>query len=108
MLKMRWGVLFSESPAFITTDNPVITMNSGLKFEGLRNPETTLLFPLSPTRILFMDNRLTEPDGRYYPAFDPPSINCMLWRESIEFMFSSRHPDQVCWEMDASARNMGF
>jgi len=108
LLKMRWGFLFSEKPVFITTDNPVITMTPGLKFKGLRDPTTTLLFPVSPTRVLFMDNRLGEPDGHYYPAIDPPSVNSMFWRESIDHMFSSRHPDEVCWEMDASARRMGF
>jgi len=109
MMEMRWAMRFSETPAFITTDNPVVVLHPSLSFRGFKNPETTVMFPLSPTRVLLMDNRHTEPDGRYYPANNvAPSVNGLLWRESIDRMFSSRHPDNVCAEMLQDAERMGF
>lgn len=109
MMEMRWAVLFSEKPVFVTTDNPVIVMHPDLEFRGFKNPKTTVFFPLSPTRMLVMDNRHSEPDGEYYPLKDSPGgLNMLLWRESIDSMFSPRHPDGVCAEMIEDAEMSGF
>ncbi len=108
MMKMRWGFLISDKPAFITTDNPVATVNPSLQFKGLRNAETVVLFPLSATRVLFMDNRHTEPDGRYYESDDPAGLNNLLWREAIEYMYSPRDPIDICREMLLSADRFGY
>jgi hypothetical protein len=108
MIPMRWGFLFTERPVFITTDNPVTVLHPSLKFRGLKNADSTLIFPLSPTRVLFMDNRHSEPDGQYYEIKDPASLNGLLWRDAIEYMFSPRHPDEVCKEILESHERMGF
>jgi len=109
LMKMRWAVLISEEPRFITSDNPVVLLHPSLGFKGFKNPETAVVFPLSPTRVLFLDNRHSEPDGQYYPfAESVAGLNGLLWRYSIEHMFSSRHPDQVCSEMCENAERMGF
>lgn len=108
LLKMRMGILVSEKPTFITTDNPVTVLNTDLKFKGLRDPEALLMFPLSPTRLLFMDNRHSEPDGKFYEAADHASTNSLLWRNAIEFMFSHRDPHEVCFEISESAARMGY
>lgn len=108
LLKMRFGILLSEEPVFITTDNPVAVVHPSLQFKGLKNPETCLLFPLSPTRVLFMDNRHSEPDGQYYESADPAGLNGLLWRNSLEYMFSHRDPYDVCVEIDQSAKQMGL
>ncbi|GFE84413.1 hypothetical protein GCM10011487_64130 [Steroidobacter agaridevorans] len=109
LMKMRWAVVFSDVPVFITTDNPVTIIHPSLRFRGLKNPETTLIFPLSPTRVLMMDNRQSEPNGHYYPLKERPGcFNSTLWRNAIEHMFSHRDPDIVCAEMLAEAERMGF
>jgi hypothetical protein len=109
LLKLRWAVVFSEEPVFITSDNPVMIMHPSLKFRGLKNPETTVSFPLSPTRILIMDNRHCEPDFQYYPLRqDHGSLNGLIWRNAIEHMFAPRDPDIICGEMLADAERMGF
>jgi hypothetical protein len=109
MMGMRWAMQVSDAPVFITTDNPVVVLHPSLNFRGFRNSETTVVFPLSPTRVLVMDNRHSEPDGKYYPAQNvAPRLNGLLWRESIDRMFSSRHPDHVCAEMLQDAERMGF
>lgn len=108
-LKMRWAVVFSDEPVFITSDNPVLVGDTLGPHRGLEHPETMVTFPLSPTRVLIMDNRHNEPDSRFYPLkHDPASTNMVIWRNAIEHMFSPRHPDQVCAEMIADAERMGL
>jgi len=101
---MRWSVVFSDAPVFITTDNPVVFIHPTLAFHGLNDPDVSVLFPLSPTRILVMDHKHGEPDGQYYRLkASPASYNVALWRNAIEHMFSHRDPDLVLAEF-ASAR----
>jgi hypothetical protein len=109
LIGMRWAVLLSEEPVFITTDNPVVTLHPSLQFKGIKNPETSVVFPLSPTRILHIDNRMSELDGKYYPLRGSAgSLNSLLWRHAINSMYSSRHTDHVCAEICADADQQGF
>lgn len=96
-LDMRWSIVFSEQPVFITTDNPVCFLHPSLTFRGIANPETSVLFPLSPTRLLSFDNLRQEPANQYYPLKGSGAgQNLLLWRGAIEHMFCHRHPDLVC------------
>jgi hypothetical protein len=109
LMDMRWAILLSEEPVFITTDNPVVTLHPSLQFRGIKNPETSVVFPLSPTRLLHIDNRMSEPDGQYYPLkANPGTMNGLLWRYAINAMYSSRHTDHVCAEICADADQQGF
>ncbi len=109
LMKMRWSILCSDAPVFITTDNPVIAIHPSLRFRGIENPDTTLMFPLSPTRVLIMDNRHSEPANQYYPLKASPAVtNLLLWRESSNVMFSSRPAEEVCNEICADAEAGGF
>jgi hypothetical protein len=103
LMPMRWSMFVSEAPTFIATDNPVAVMHPELGFRGFRNPQTLVVFPLSPTRVLVMDNRKSEPDGQYYIEANPGVLNVLLWRESIDLMYTHRHPDLVCAEMALAA-----
>ena len=101
-LEMRWAILMSEKPVFITSDNPVLVGDTLGLNRGLKHPDTIVTFPLSPTRVLIMDNRSGEPDAQFYPLrHDPASTNMLIWRNAIEYMFSPRNPDEVCAEMIA-------
>ena len=51
----------SDEPVFITTDRPVIIANHRHECFGIKTPATFVLFPLCPTRVLMMDDRLDEP-----------------------------------------------
>lgn len=109
LMGMRWAILLSEEPVFITTDNPVVTLHPSLQFRGIKNPDTSVVFPLSPTRLLHIDNRMSEPDGQYCPLkTNPGSMNGLLWRYAINAMYSSRHTDHVCAEICADAEHQGF
>lgn len=105
MMQMRWSVIFSDSPVFITSDNPITFVHPSMRFRGVTNPDTTIFFPLSPTRLLAMDNRHSEPCNQYYPLRGTAaSFNALIWKNAIEYMFSSRNPDLVCKELVADER----
>lgn len=104
VLGMRMTVLVAREPVFITSDNPVSVLHPSMRFRGFANPDTTVLFPISPTRLLVLDNRHNEPDGQYHLLADddPAPANGLVWRNAIEHMFSARHPDEVCAEIAAT------
>ena len=107
--KMRWAVVFSEEPLFVTSDNPISVLHPSLRFQGFNNPETSVLFPLSPTRYLHLDNRHSEPDGHYYPLKQPAAnVNLLLWRSANEYMFAHRDPDAICAELVAEGERAGY
>jgi hypothetical protein len=109
LMKMRWAILLSEEPVFVTSDNPVVMLHPSLKFRGIKDAETSVIFPLSPTRVLHIDNRMSEPDGQYYPLRGSAgSLNGLLWRHAIDAMYSSRHTDHVCTEIVIEAELHGF
>jgi hypothetical protein len=109
MMRMRWAILLADEPVFITSDNPVSVSHPSLTFKGFKDPEATVSFPLSPTRILHFDNRHSQPDNQYYPLKAGPGvINSLIWRNSLTSMFSHRHAGLVCQEMCNEAERMGF
>ena len=103
LFKMRWSIIASEKPVFITSDHPVTIIHPSMRFRGLKDAETNVMFPLSPTRILYLDNRHSEPDSQYYSVRGKGEAqNLLIWRNAIEYMFSHRHPDEVSEEMLAA------
>lgn len=106
-LQMRWAVAFSETPSFITTDNPVVPLHESNDFRGFYNKDTSVVFPLSPTRILFMDWQHGEPDGQYYPVRSTAPLNLLLWRDAKDVMLAPRHPDEICAELVRYAETLG-
>lgn len=109
LMKMRWSIIVSDKPVFITSDNPVVSLHPSLSFRGLKNPDTTLAFPLSPTRMLQMDNLHSEPANQYYPLkISPGVINSLVWRYALNSMFSSRPTQAVCEEMCNEMERQGF
>lgn len=96
LMKMRWSVIFSEEPVFITSDNPV-TIYPGRNF---KDPETKIFFPLSPTRVLIMDYDNDQPNGLYYPLkANPSTLNYLIWNNEIEHIFSHTDPNILCAEI---------
>lgn len=101
LMEKRWSVIFCDEPLFITTDKPVVIENLKQPKFGLKTKDTIIFFPLSPTRLLVMDDRHDQPSGRYYPLgkHGPGPLNLALWRGAQQFMISPRHTDYVCAEM---------
>lgn len=104
LMKKRWSVVFAEEPAFITTDTPVTLLHQGREVFGLGTPGVFVSFPLSPTRVLLMDDRHEQPKGHYYPLKGGPAAhNGVAWRNCERFMISPRPTDLVCAELLAQA-----
>lgn len=101
LLKKRWAILFSQNENFITSDNPVVVENIDRETFGLRTKGTIITFPISPSRILIMDDLHNEGDGKFYPLKDENSAisNFTIWRNVKKFMLSNRNPDLVCEEI---------
>ncbi|WP_424930693.1 DUF4238 domain-containing protein [Amaricoccus tamworthensis] len=99
-LNMRWAMVASEEPVFITSDQPITFLHPDLRFRGIQNPQTSVIFPISPTRVLCMDHRHGEPDNEYYAAQHcGAAINMLVWRNALEYMFSPRDPHEVCQQI---------
>jgi hypothetical protein len=101
LMKKRWSMVFSEKPSFITTDNPVSILNLEKDIYGLSTKGTFLNFPVSPTRILMMDDLFDEPGSQYYSLSEkgPGPANLTSWIEARKFMVTGRDPEQVINEM---------
>ncbi len=100
LMKKRWSVVLAEEPMFITTDTPVLLMHQSREVFGFGTPGVIVSFPLSPTRVLMMDDRHDQPAGHYYPLKGSPADhNGLAWRDCERFMISPRHPDFVCREL---------
>ena len=109
LMSMRWSIVLSDTQGFITSDHPVTVTHPSLSFRGFKDPDTIVIFPLSPSRLLVMDHRMNEPAGQHYPAGDAlPSWNYSIWRNAIEYMYCSRNPDEVLAELVSDAEKRGF
>lgn len=107
LLKKRWSVVCSDNPVFITTDKPASKQHQTKEKYGFGTEGVIINFPLSPTRLLVMDDMHTEPAGQYYPLKndDPGSFNLMTWRNGSQFMISPRNIDDVLIEITEWANN---
>jgi len=100
-INKRWAIVVSEKDHFITSDNPVIVENINRDVFGLNTKGTITIFPISPKRILVMDDVYEVADGNFYALKDnnPAIYNYTIWRLSNDFMLSKRHPDLICKEI---------
>ena len=109
LLKKRWWVSFTDTPSFITTDTPVVVVNPERQSFGINTPGTIISLPISPTRILVLDDRLDQPKGRYYPLVmdGAAPFNYTARCKCERFMIASRPTDIVCAEMLAWSNAFG-
>ncbi|WP_257385056.1 DUF4238 domain-containing protein [Tahibacter caeni] len=107
-MAMRWSMVIADQPVFITSDNPITFLHPSDRFRGIKNSETSILFPISPARLLLFDNRTSEPANQYYPLKgNGGAHNLLIWRNANEHMFSHRNPDEVCAEMLKASEEFG-
>ena len=110
LLKKRWSVVVAEESHFITSDRPVALQHPTQKKFGFGTPGVIVSFPLSPTRILIMDDRHKEPANQYYPvkAEDAGAFNYSIWREGSRFMITGRPVLEVLAEITGWADREGY
>jgi hypothetical protein len=106
LLEKRWSIIFSDKPCFITSDKPVsinhLTKEKfGVDF-GLGTEGSFVIFPISPHRLLVMDDRHEEPEWQYYAPDDNRFglYNFLIWKNSRRLMISSRDINEVLREID--------
>ena len=104
LMKKRWSIIISETKQFITSDNPIIiTNNISNKIEilGFDKKGTSITFPISPTRVLILDDLHKEPSSQYYPVKKGTveAINSLSWKNSHQFMITHKNPDEILYEI---------
>lgn len=100
-LKKRWAVVIADKETFITTDNPVCLHHETLDRHGVETEGAIITFPLSPTRILVMDDMHAEPANQCYSLAEGvgPSFNALLWSKANRFLITGRAVLEVLEEM---------
>ncbi len=107
LLKKRWSVVLADNEHFITSDRPVSIQHQSKEIFGMGTPGTVVSFPLSPTRILIMDDQHQEPANQYYPL-KPENLggfNYGIWHAGTRFMVTGRSVPEVLSEIMRWAEN---
>lgn len=107
LLKKRWSVVFSDDKHFITSDKPVGVQHGSREFFGIGTTGTVVVFPLSPTRILMMNDQHQEPANQYYPLKrdNVGAFNYAIWHAATRFMITGRQLPEVLSEIVGWAEN---
>jgi len=101
LLRKRWSVVFSEADTFVTTDKPVVLQHQTRERFGFGTNGTIVSFPLSPTRLLVMDDLHPEPANQYYPLAESNagSFNFTVWHGASRFLLTGRPLEEVLTEI---------
>lgn len=110
LVKKRWSIVFSEDEHFITSDKPVGLHNRSRDIFGIGTTGTVVSFPLSPTRILLMDDQHQEPANQYYPLKrdNVGAFNYTIWHAATRFMVTGRQVPEVLSEIVKRAQFEGY
>ncbi len=101
LIDLPWAALVTDEPAFITTDHPVALHNSTRDDAPILHPDTRIYFPLSPTKLVFINTR-KENDGKavLIPKHKAAVFNYCVFRAAYQHVFSAWDSiyvlDQIC------------
>lgn len=101
LLKKRWSMIVSERDTFVASDKPVGTHHGTHEVFGLKTAGVIVTFPVSPRRLLIMDDRHEEPANQYYPLniSTAGAFNGLVWRNGSRFMITGRAIPEVLTEI---------
>jgi hypothetical protein len=68
LVQKRWSIVLADTDTFITTDKPVGLQHQQREKFGIETQGTIVTFPISPRRILILDDMHSEPANQYYPT----------------------------------------
>jgi hypothetical protein len=109
LAQKRWSMIISERDTFVTTDKPVSIQHQTRTMFGFGTPGAIVTFPISPERLLVMDDLDDEPANQYYPL--NPSIgaafNYHAWHNGSRFMVTGRAIHEVLAELVEWADSLG-
>jgi len=105
LLTKRWSVVLAERDTFITTDKPVSVQHQSKERFGIGTKGVIVTFPLSPTRLLVMDDMHDEPANQYYPLqlSNAGAFNCTIWHGASRFLITGRPITEVLMEICSAA-----
>jgi uncharacterized protein DUF4238 len=104
LLTKRWSVVVSDTETFITTDKPVVVKHLTREPVGYGTPGAIVTFPLSPTRLVVLDDLHDEPSNQYYPLANSNAghFNFTVWHGASRFLITGRPVTEVLSEMCAA------
>lgn len=96
LMEKRWSMVLFDEPLLVTSDNPFFVIDPELRRDQIGGDHAKLIFPVSPTRLLCMDE-LDEPANQYYkPPPDAAGMyNYLTWVNTDGFLISPREIDGV-------------
>ncbi|MCI1711400.1 MAG: DUF4238 domain-containing protein [Chiayiivirga sp.] len=85
----------------MTTDKPVGLQHQQREKFGIETQGTIVTFPISPRRILILDDMHSEPANQYYPLTkgNGAAFNVTIWRSARRFLITGRPVTEVLEEM---------
>ena len=88
-IQRKWGVFVADYPAFVTGDCPLVRWKGDSTKErfGFATPGTQITFPLSPYKLLMIQDGFEE-DGMLYPLESLGNLNQGVRAASKRFVFS--------------------
>ena len=92
LFEKRWIVGCVDQPLCFTGDTPLIKVDEQGDECGIDSPGAMILFPLSPSRVLFMTDRRDAERDAYYPISleQATACNVVVRANSPSCLFSSR------------------
>lgn len=104
LITKRWCTLLADEDAFVTSDCPVSIQHPSRQVFGVATPGSIVVFPLTPRRLLVMDDRQEEPPDQYYPlnrrSLGP--MNGLIWRNG-RLLLTGRPIPEVLTELVSAA-----
>lgn len=102
LISKRWAVIVADQPVFATSDNPVMVLHDDRLLRGLGFFDGDIMVPVSPTRMIMMDDRHNE-GNNYYKLHKETvgALHGITFRYALRFLISSRPSDEVLSELVA-------
>jgi len=98
LVKKKWSIIVSNEKVFITSDRPVIISNAETGLLGIKSPGVIIGLPLSPTRILLLeDNHNDEDDLTEYPLNKGHEsyYNQPIWSNAYRYIIGHKDLEEV-------------
>ncbi len=109
LLEKRWSILVSDRDTFVSSDRPVALCHTNREYYGYGTKGVMIFFPISPSRLLVMDDQHDEPANQYYGLVptNAGAINMTIWRNAKRFLITGRPVSEVLLEINSLAGTGG-
>ena len=109
LLEKRWSILLSDRDTFVSSDKPVVLSHPNRERYGYGTKGVMIFFPISPSRLLVMDDLRDEPANQYYGLVPTNAgvVNMTIWRNATRFLITGRPVPEVLLEINSLAGTGG-